>query len=451
MTDAEPTRSLCPVCLARVPARRILRNGEARLEKTCPKHGDFSTVIWRGEPSFSGWKRPKTPSRPPVRATTESAGCPFDCGLCPEHAQHTCTTLLEVTDRCDLGCPVCFARSGAHGDDPGLPVLRERLVRIRETAGACTLQLSGGEPTMRDDLPLLVEAAAGLDFSLVQLNTNGLRFAAEPDFARILLDAGLQSVFLQFDSVRDEAYLRLRGNSLWERKQQALDALLEAGLGVVLVSTLVPGVNTRDIGALIRYGLKRHPGVRGVHFQPVSYFGRYPMAPSDADRLTLPEVMTAVEKQTDGAIPASDFLPPGCEHALCSFHATYLVSESGALQRLGQCGCSPGPAKASDGARKAVRTTSQRWRPAPGPEPLEPIDDLDRFLSRARQQTFTVSGMAFQDAWTLDLERLRGCCIHVQAPDGRLIPFCAYNLTAADGSPLYRGLAEDATAGAPCP
>lgn len=440
MPDIQPTESLCPVCLSRIPARRIAADHDARLEKTCPEHGDFSTVIWRGEPAFMGWKRPKIPSRPPVCRSEFDRGCPFDCGLCPDHAQHTCTTLLEVTQRCPLGCPLCFAQSGTERPDPDLAVLERQLALIRETAGNCTLQISGGEPTVRDDLPEIVSLAAEQDFGLLQLNTNGLRFAADPEYARTLRDAGLESVFLQFDSIRDEAYTRLRGQPLWERKKQALEALAKAGLGIVLVPTLVPGINTRDIGPLVRFGLEHHPAVRGVHFQPVSYFGRYPHPPADMDRLTLPEIMRALAEQTEGLVNSRDFRPPGCEHALCSFHATYLVDAEEGLKPMGGSCCSSQPIEAAEGARQTVQMTARKWQ---GPVLADPgvlleVDDLDRFLIQSRQQTFTISAMAFQDVWTLDLERLKGCCIHVLAPDGRLIPFCAYNLTSADGRPLYR-------------
>jgi hypothetical protein len=321
---------------------------------------------------------------------------------------------------------------------------------------------------VRDDLPEIVRLAAAHDFSLLQVNTNGLRFAREPGYADKLREAGLESVFLQFDAVRDEAYPLLRGRPLRKEKQEAVRAIVRAGLGLVLVPTLVPGINTRDIGDIVAFALAHHPGVRGVHCQPVSYFGRYPAPPADVDRITLPEVMRAVSEQTRGKIKGdirvADFSPPGCEHALCSFHAAYRVTGEGELKRQGGgCGCcAAAPVEAAAGARQSVSVTARRWRgplieksgaafmakPAkqPGVSAEAAADDLDRFLAAAQKESFTVSAMAFQDVWTLDLERLRGCCIHVLAPDhkpagesgGRLIPFCAYNLTAAGGEPLYR-------------
>jgi hypothetical protein len=200
--------------------------------------------------------------------------------------------------------------------------------------------------------------------------------------------------------------------------------------------------------------------VRGVHFQPVSYFGRYPKQPDDGERITLPEIMRGLEAQTGGMLRAGDFRPPGCEHAFCSFHANYVATEEGGLTRLssgGACGCTPRPA--SEGADAAKSFVKRQWA-APGKVlPMaydavldrgvadeKPQDALDAFIRRAATHTFAVSAMAFQDCWTLDLERLKGCCIHEVSPDGRLIPFCAYNLTSMDGRTLYRGKCHG-----PCP
>ena len=164
----------------------------------------------------------------------------------------------------------------------------------------------------------------------------------------------------------------------------------------------------------------------------------------------MPEVMTGLCEQSGGEIKAGDFLPPGCEHALCSFSGKFMTREDGALMRMGSgtCDCAPRPAEA--GALKSIGVTARQWSAPVVPEAqssdcsrtspdTSPGDDLDRFLARARTHSFTISGMAFQDAWTLNLDRLQGCCIHVAQPDGRLIPFCAFNLTSRDGRSLYRG------------
>ncbi|WP_147820873.1 radical SAM (seleno)protein TrsS [Salidesulfovibrio onnuriiensis] len=436
-------RSVCPVCLAPIPARHETSGGNTYLVKDCPEHGEFRTIVWRGEPGFVEWSRTKIPSRPRTPFTAVDRGCPLDCGLCEAHCQHTCTAVFEVTWRCDLGCPVCFASSGKTAPaDPTHEEFAFLLDRVEQASGFCNIQLSGGEPTMRRDLPDLIRMAKKRGFPFVQLNSNGLRLGREPGYAEALAEAGLDSVFLQFDGTEDGIYETLRGRALLRDKLTAVENLTRAGIGMVLVPTVAPGVNDHDLGNIIRLAAQHSPAVRGVHFQPVSYFGRYPQAPGDEQRITLPELMRLLEQQTGPGIRAAHFLPPGCEHSHCSCHANYVVMEDHTLKKLasnGACGCTPRPA--SEGADKAKAFVKRQWA-APkqtlGMAPA-PMDDLDRFIARAATHTLAVSAMAFQDAWTLDLERLRGCCIHSVAPDGRLIPFCAYNLSAMDGTTLYRG------------
>ncbi|NMC49833.1 MAG: radical SAM protein [Desulfovibrio sp.] len=447
--DREPdTASLCPVCLARIPAWREAVGPDVHLVKCCPEHGWFRAPVWRGRPDFFSWKRPKRPSAPRRAFTAVFRGCPFDCGLCPDHGQHTCTALLEVTGRCDLGCPVCFASSGGAdpGADPSLDRLAFLLDKVIEGSGRCNLQVSGGEPAVRHDLPAIGNMAKARGFPFVQLNTNGLRLAGDPDFARSLAGGGFDSVFLQFDAATDEPYRALRGRPLLDVKKRAVAACLAAGLGVVLVPTVIPGINEAGLGDLLRLALSFGPGVRGVHVQPAAAFGRHPWPGRDDRRLTLPEVMAALADQSRGLVSVANFHPPGCEHSLCSFSAVYRRTPSGGLvpaPRSGGCceaQAATEPILAEEGARRSRTFTARHWRGVPAETSrTAPADDFDRFLAAAGTgERFTVSGMAFMDAWTLDLERVRGCCIHEVAPDGRLIPFCLYNLTAMDGRTLYR-------------
>ncbi|MFI3271350.1 MAG: radical SAM protein [Pseudomonadota bacterium] len=506
--------SLCPVCLERISGHYIYdaEQSSVRLEKTCPKHGIFSTPVWRGAPFMDTWRKGKIPT-PPMPWNAVDKGCPFDCGLCARHAQHTCTAVLDITSRCNLRCRFCFADSGsgalapalAHYDEPvstspldlDTSHVMDLLNKVHAQSGQCNLQLSGGEPTLHPDLCAIIAHAKTL-FPFVQLNTNGIIIGRRQGFAKALADAGLDSVFLQFDGTENEIYGQLRGAPWLETKLRAIDALGEAGIGVVLVPTVVPSVNTHNIGEIVQFAVGKAPIVRGVHFQPVSHFGRHPsckhlnsqnkivdasnvlnnIGPTDAERVSLPEVMQALESQTNGMVAVEDFLPPSCEHELCSFHANYLVSEDGLLQRVSaphrpldidEAKAIP----ACDGAMASRAFVRRQWK-APevikenatpshsccspnawqkmpivtAPQTTEiannknntqaKIDDLDRFLARAKTHMFAVSGMAFQDVWTLDLERLRGCCIHAVAPDGRLVPFCSWNCTAADGTPLHR-------------
>ncbi|NDV19873.1 radical SAM protein [Pseudodesulfovibrio sp. JC047] len=435
-------RSVCPVCLRPIPAEHETVGDDTFLVKTCPEHGSFRTIVWRGSPAFSTWSRVKIPSPPKKPFTRVDKGCPLDCGLCDAHRQHTCTAVVEVTWRCNLGCPVCFASSGHSAPpDPTHEELGFLFDRVKVASGLCNIQLSGGEPTVREDLPEVIRIAKHKGFPFVQLNSNGLRIGQEKGYAARLAKAGLNSVFLQFDGVDDAVYETLRGRPLLAVKMAALRALAEAGIGVVLVPTVIPGVNDDALGAIIELAAEQSPHIRGVHFQPVSYFGRYAQAPTDDQRITLPELMRLLEAQTRGALRATHFMPPGCEHSHCSFHANYVVMDDGQLHKLsaeGKCGCQPRPA--SEGADKAKAFVKRQWVAPKTVLPMAPGPDaLDTFISRAATHTLAVSAMAFQDAWTLDLERLKGCCIHEVSPDGRLIPFCAYNLTSMAGETLYRG------------
>jgi hypothetical protein len=450
MTPTEQaTQSLCPICLERIEARRAIRGDQVFLEKTCPRHGRFSTRIWDGEPAFSTWQRPKIPTQPEHPGHAVEKGCPFDCGLCPDHRQRSCTILLEITDRCNLGCPVCYADSKNTGDnDPSLATIEGWFKAAARVGPGSNIQLSGGEPTMRDDLPRIVAMGREAGFKFIQLNTNGLRLADDEGFVRDLADAGLASVFLQFDGTRDAVYERLRSRPLLATKKAAIEQCGRYGIGVVLVPTLVPGVNDNDVGNLLRLATENVPVVRALHFQPVSYFGRFPHAPDDEDRLTLPQLMRLIEEQSGGDFKANDFNPPGCENSLCSFSANYLVLPGCGVRAIAGGKCCSQPIPALEGARNAINSVARQWR-APGDccSPVSEKDlmmtvdgamDLDAFLRQARTHRLSVSAMAFQDVWNLDLERVRDCCIHVMAPDTRLIPFCLYNLTSQSGKGLYR-------------
>jgi hypothetical protein len=470
------TESLCPQCLKRIPAERVAEGDSVYLEKNCPEHGPFRTIIWRGPPAYEAWAEPaaeKRPSPPSRHPTPVDLGCPFDCGLCAEHRQPSCCVVMEVTKRCDLRCSVCFAGGGAETADPDLGTIESWYQRLLASNGPCNIQLSGGEPTLRDDLPEIITLGRSLGFSYFQLNTNGLRLARDPGYLRRLKEAGVSCVFLQFDGTDDAVYQAIRGAALLELKTRAIAHCAAVHLGVVLVPTLIPGVNTGEIGPILDYALARVPAVRGVHFQPVSYFGRYPEPPRDADRITIPEVMSQIEQQTSGRIKVAELRSPAAESPYCSFHGNFILTPDGALQPAanaapsGCCGssassgeCRPlvqiglgGGETAAQASKKAQQYVALRWTlpdaeasgdpvhssAAPGSSAMMKIDSLDAFLEQSRKRSFCVSGMAFQDAWNVDIERLRECFIHVVGPHPGIVPFCAYNMTSMMGDALYRG------------
>lgn len=442
------TESVCPVCLQRIPANRVAYGEDVYLEKDCPQHGFFRTIIWRGSPSFSSWVRPKLPSHPQTPFTNIERGCPHDCGLCPDHRQQPCCVLLDVTQACDLGCPICFADAGKRNpeNEPTIADIETWYKNLLLAGGPFNIQFSGGEPSLRDDLPEIIALGKSLGYSFFQLNTNGLRIARDISYLQKLKDAGLCTVYLQFDGTNDEIYQTIRGKALFQEKQQVLENCAKVGLGVVLVPTLVPGVNSQNIGEILRFGMDHSPTVRGVHFQPISYIGRYPTPPQDQNRFTLPEVISAIEEQSQGQIKKESFVPPGGENALCSFHANFILLPNGELKALthhGSACCCQTPEPAAEGARKSRLVTARHWS-APitenrTPGDIKVLSAWDDLLARATTYKFSISGMVFQDAWNLDLERLKDCYIMQMSREARVIPFCAYNLTNSRGESLYRG------------
>ncbi|MDY0264522.1 MAG: radical SAM protein [Sulfurospirillum cavolei] len=439
LTPLVRTQSLCPICLRSVEAFIVQEDDKAFMLKTCLEHGAFETIVWRGKTPMHEWVRTKERAFINHPITPIEKGCPFDCGLCSAHRQHTCTALIEVTKRCNLKCRFCFADAlDAPNEDPSLEQLRFQFESIFKVSGACNIQLSGGEPSVRNDLDAIVRIGREAGFSFIQLNTNGIRLAQDEAYVKALKEAGLSSVFLQFDGVDDAIYRHLRGRALFELKCQAIENCKKYGIGVVLVPTIVPKINDHHIGEIVRFAIGRSPAVRGVHFQPVSYFGRIPNPPKDEDRITLPEVMDALCEQTDGMISLASLQPPGCENALCSFNGNFLIEE-GVLKpvtKRAAC-CSQESEKAEVGAAKAKAFVARNWS-YQKQTPSETLSDWDKILSAIQNNSFSLSGMAFQDVWNVNLERIRDCCIHVSTAEGKLIPFCMYNLTNTRGESLYR-------------
>lgn len=437
------TRSVCPVCLKPVNAYKTWEDGGVYLEKSCQEHGLFRTLIWRGdERSYLAWDKQQNESVPTACQTESKEGCPYDCGLCTDHRQQMCCVVLELTSRCNLRCPVCFASAGRKSQDPTLGEIGRWYDRLLEAGGPYNIQLSGGEPTMRDDLPEIIRMGKEKGFTFFQLNSNGLKLAEDPSLAKTLLDAGLNCVFLQFDGMSDEPYRILRGKPLLAQKLKAIEHCREAGLGVVLVPTVAPGVNMDEIGAILRFAFSSLPYVRGVHFQPASQFGRYELGRSE-DRITIPDMLRAIETQTGGDLKAAEFTGGGAENSYCSFHGNFMLLPNGKIKAAptqgGGCCCGSSSKQAREfvarkwSGGKKVRLVRQEVSKPRG------IDSLDAFLEQMESYTLAVSGMLFQDAWTFDVDRVRSCYIIEVDPSGKMIPFCAYNLTSASGETLYRG------------
>jgi 7,8-dihydro-6-hydroxymethylpterin dimethyltransferase len=434
------TQSLCPVCLRLVSAHKIEENGSIYLQKSCPEHGDFKVLIWRQNAGhFLDWAKGSIRGSGAIlNYTSANKGCPYDCGLCPEHQTRACATVIEVTHNCNLACPVCFAGAEKkQSSNPGIDTIRGMYQAVLDGVGICTIQLSGGEPTLRDDLPQIATLGREMGFQHILVNTNGIRIAQDIDYLSKLKDSGGGTIYLQFDGVSDDVYRSIRGNNLFELKTKAIANCSLINMGVVLVPTIVPGINDHQIGDIIQFAKKWIPVVKGVHFQPVCYLGRNRHVPEDKDRITIPDVIAALEIQTRGELKAADFVPRGVDEAHCGFSGIFILTESEKLQALlnntkkeAENRKTPGEIP-EEGYRRFM---AQHWQIN---DCCCQTGDRNDFIDQLLQYNLTISGMPFQDVWNLDMERLRSCCIQVVTPDKRIIPFCAYYLTSASGQRLY--------------
>lgn len=423
MEPARKTKSLCPVCLKIIDAEIVEESGSMYMQKNCPEHGAFKTIVWRekgekylewinaaGKQSGGAFPNPKSVSK----------GCPLDCGYCVNHRQDLCSAALMVTEKCNLNCPVCFTRTNNREPyHPDIETLKKQLRNyLKQTGSPYPLEFCGGEPTERDDLPLLAEYAKGLGYDYIQLNTNGIRIAEDLEYLKELKESGITTIYLGFDGFNEDTYRYTSGKSLLEYKMKAVENCREAKIAVVLVPVVIPGQNENELGRIIEYAKVNAPAVKGVFFQPISYFGQIPKIPTDEDRITIPEVLDKIEEQTGGEVKRNNFLPPVCEHPVCSFNAFFLL-KNGKLYPM---------TKFSQ--RKPVENAAERTRQI-----------TKRNWTYNEQKYLTIGGMAFQDAWNIDLERLERCTIGIISGEKGIVPLCAKYLTSESGGKLYPGIA----------
>jgi uncharacterized radical SAM superfamily Fe-S cluster-containing enzyme len=306
---------------------------------------------------------------------------------------------------------VCFTKPLQYREpEPGFDELCRLLDTYREKAGeGAPLEFCGGEPTVRGDLPALASYAREKGFHYIQLNTNGLRLSQEPDYCRCLQESGITTVYLGFDGFTEDVYRRKYGADLSDIKKRAVMNAGNAGLSVVLVPCVIPGVNDGQLGDIVHYAAERMPVGKGVYFQPISYFGLYDGG--ERKRLTIPGIIKRLEAQTGGEIHAEDFLPGNCEHPICSFQAVYRKKPDGRLAAL-----------------------THFQEKSMGPDNWKRVREHAKLLwGPKRQNLLTIGGMAFQDVWNYDSMRVGSCTIQIIGRQGTLVPLCAKYLTGASG------------------
>ncbi|HEU4663655.1 MAG TPA: radical SAM protein [Dokdonella sp.] len=439
--------SVCSTCLARVEAKVLIKDEQVFLEKWCPEHGR-ERVLVADEAAYYRKSREvfvKPPEMPHRFNTAQHWGCPYDCGLCPEHMQHSCLSLVEVTDHCNLRCPICYADSGPHR--PGyrdLATVERMLDAVVANEGEPdVVQISGGEPTLHPDFFAILDAARRRPIRHLMVNTNGLRIAREADFAARLkrYEPGFE-LYLQFDSLRDEVHLALRGAKLAEVRRRALERLNEHDISTTLVVTVKKGLNDHELGEIVEFAL-RQPCVRGVTFQPIQAAGRLENYDPARDRLTLTEVRRRILEQTRVFEP-DDLIPVPCNpDCLAMAYALKLGDATVPLTRF----VSPETLVAK-GRNTIVVERDEALRAhvfelfATNHSPESQACSLAELLCclpqvRAPQDwnyrnVFRVLIMQFIDAHSFDLRAVKKSCVHIAQPDGRLIPFDTFNLFYRD-------------------
>lgn len=445
----ELAKSLCPVCYALIEAQFIIKEGKVFLKKHCKAHGIFEVLISSDAELYMKSQRFNKPGTIPLHFETKvKNGCPFDCGLCPEHKQHSCLGIIEITQHCNMKCPTCFSNSGPdghpkHGEKMlSLEQVKFMLDKFIEAEGEPqVVQFSGGEPTLHPELPKMIKEAKARQIRTVMINTNGIRLAKDPKLQETFGKLK-PHIYLQFDGFKDSTYKILRGKEdLLEIKLNALLAAKTLGLKVILVATIERGVNDDELGAIIELA-RNNPSVCGVSFQPVTHVGRH-LSFNPKERITNADIIALLAKQTKGLLQVSDFIPVPCCYPDCQY-VTYVYTEGGQflpfprivnveeyldyIKNQGVPDLNRIVKEAFEGLWSA---TSVPGTPQLGQKLslgcCGPDIEIDFDAAKIEENTLMISTISFLDAWTFDVKRAMKCCIAEIVPDGRIIPFCSYN------------------------
>ncbi len=470
------TRSLCPVCKSVIDADIVEEDGKVWIKRTCAQHGSFRHIYWsdpvmyhrfaRYDAVGSGVANPQNIAPPD--------NCPSSCGLCNNHHSQTLLANIDLTNRCNLNCDFCFANARACGFvyEPAFDdiVAMMQVLRDEKPVPAPAVQFSGGEPTMRHDLVEIIKKAKEMGFPQVQVATNGVLLAKDPLLAKNLKEAGLSTVYLHFDGISPETNPHLKIH------KKAIDHLAKAGLGVVLVPTVIRGRNDKELGNILKFAADHISVVRGVNFQPVAFTG----AASDEDlekaRITIPEVLECIEDQTKGVIKKEDFYPVPCVLPFSDLVEAYTGRPQVRFTAHQHCGAATYVFVTKDGMVpvnrmvdveslfEAIEQMAEKLRKGGTINKykalLEGVKQLHDSFKKGEQGNATefwkligktligqnfdalrefhwnalfIGTMHFMDRYNYDLERVQRCCIHYSTPDGKLIPFCTYN-----SGPVYR-------------
>ncbi len=464
------TTSICPECLKIIPAEVFEEEGKIWIRKRCGEHGEFSDLYWGSAEMFRKAGRfaydGKGVENPNV--TKDSPVCPKDCGLCSIHKSHTALANLAVTNRCDLSCWYCFyyAKKAGYVYEPSLEELRRavKLLTAQKPVPGNAIQLTGGNPELRDDLVDIIKMIKNEGIDHIQLNMNGThRFWKDAEWTQQVKDAGINTIYLSFDGVTPQTN---------PKNHYEIPYMLEnarnAGIGIVLVPTIINSVNDHEAGSILKFGFRNMDVVRGVNFQPVSLVGRMPKKEREKHRITIPDLIQRIEEQTGGQVAKEDFYPVPAIGAITEFVESLVKRPQYSLSTHFACGMATyvfenegkmlpitrfidveglfeylkqeaeelrkGASKYIVGAKMLFKINSFiDGKKAPKGFSLGKIiyDTLMKHdyssLGAFHHKSLFIGMMHFMDLYNYDIERVKRCCIHYLTPEA-VIPFCAFNV-----------------------
>lgn len=473
------TKSICPVCHNLIDAVIFDNDNKTYIEKNCEDHGTFRDVYWGDTEQYYRFDKYLHDGNGIANHfISDKRGCPQDCGICSMHKTNTILANIDITNRCNLRCPICFANAAASGYlyEPTVEQIHEMMTVLRnqEPVKCTAIQFTGGEPTMRLDLFHLIRMAKEMGFKHIQLATNGLKLSESVNYCYLLRESGLKTVYLQFDSVNPESYLETRGFNALPIKLKAIQNCREAKMPIDIVPTVIKGINDHELGDMVRFVADNIDIIKGINFQPVSFTGRIDSDKREQQRITIPDVLNNIDKQTNGAIISEDFYPvpfivpltnfanaiTGFENVKFSIHphcgagAHVYVDDEKKMTPIARFVDVEGLHEYFDelaleiegvryfktiarwrGIRKLLRGIRQHVDDSNAPKDIDFSKNfLNLFVDRSgnaikvfHKKMMFIGIMHFQDLYNMDIERIQRCGIHYVVPDGRVIPFCTYN------------------------